>query len=38
MGFSNNAPMRFGPPAFGVASFDVTNKTKEIRFSVRYYN
>jgi uncharacterized protein (DUF2141 family) len=38
MGFSNDAPMRFGPPAFGAASFDVGDKTKEIRLSVRYYN
>jgi len=38
MGFSNDAPMRFGPPAFGTASFYVGDKTTRIRFSVRYYN
>jgi uncharacterized protein (DUF2141 family) len=38
MGFSNDAPMRFGPPAFGAASFDVGGMDGQIRFSMRYYD
>jgi uncharacterized protein (DUF2141 family) len=37
MGFSNNAPMRFGPPRFKAASFDVTSKGADIKFPVKYY-
>jgi uncharacterized protein (DUF2141 family) len=37
MGFSNNAPMRFGPPRFNTASFQVTEKGAEITFALKYY-
>ncbi len=37
MGFSNNAPMRFGPPRFNAAAFPVTAKGAEIRFALKYY-
>jgi uncharacterized protein (DUF2141 family) len=37
MGFSNNAPMHFGPPRFGAASFPVAKKGAEIKFALKYY-
>jgi uncharacterized protein (DUF2141 family) len=37
MGFSNNAPMHFGPPRFNAASFPVTAKGATIKFALKYY-
>jgi uncharacterized protein (DUF2141 family) len=38
MGFSNNAPMYFGPPRFEAASFPVGNRDTAITFPLKYYN
>jgi uncharacterized protein (DUF2141 family) len=37
MGFSNNAPMRMGPPRFDAASFPVTAPVTTIVFRLRYF-
>jgi uncharacterized protein (DUF2141 family) len=37
IGFSNDAPMRFGPPKFGDAAFRLTTAGGVIRFGLRYY-
>jgi uncharacterized protein (DUF2141 family) len=37
MGFSHDAPMRFGPPGFDAAAFAVSGKNSAIDFSLRYY-
>ncbi len=34
MGFSNDAPMRFGPPAYKTAAFPVTEPTTQITFTL----
>jgi uncharacterized protein (DUF2141 family) len=36
MGFSNDAPMVFGPPRFTTAAFAVTGSAAEIEFHLRY--
>ena len=38
IGFSNNAAMRFGPPAFEDAAFQVGANGGQISFSLRYFN
>ncbi len=37
MGFSNNAPMRMGPPRFDTASFEVGGDVARIAFGLHYY-
>ncbi len=37
MGFSNDAPMMFGPPRFGRAAFTVAAHDLQIAFALRYY-
>jgi len=37
MGFSNNAPMHFGPPRFDAAAFDVSTNGAKIDFALKYY-
>jgi uncharacterized protein (DUF2141 family) len=37
MGFSNDAPMRFGPPRFSAAAVVVPKDGAELRFGLRYY-
>ena len=37
MGFSNDAPMHFGPPSFGRASFNVNGNSLAIHFRLKYY-
>ncbi len=37
MGFSNNAPMRMGPPRFEIAAFPVTAPVTAITFKLRYF-
>ena len=37
MGFSNDAPMRFGPPSFDTASFNLNADSSAIHFKLRYY-
>jgi uncharacterized protein (DUF2141 family) len=37
MGFSRDAPMRFGPPDFDAAMFKVENVDVSIGFGLRYY-
>jgi uncharacterized protein (DUF2141 family) len=37
MGFSNNAPMRMGPPRFDAAAFEVTLPVTGIVFRLRYF-
>lgn len=37
MGFSNNAPMRFGPPSFGDAAFTIGTGNAAISFRLRYF-
>ena len=37
MGFSNNAPMRLGPPKFDVAAFTVGPNGAAITFALRYF-
>lgn len=36
MGFSHNAPMRFGPPTFADAAFTVSSDAA-VKFSLHYY-
>ena len=38
LGFSNNAPMRFGPPSFDVAAFQLGDEGGMIALSLHYYN
>ena len=38
MGFSNNAPMRMGPPRFDAAAFIVAPQGTSIGFALRYFN
>ena len=38
IGFSNNAVMRFGPPAFDDAAFTLTATGGEITLALRYYD
>ena len=38
IGFSNDAPFRFGPPSFGDAAFQLTPAGGRIRFHLRYYD
>ncbi len=37
LGFSNDAPFRFGPPSFGDAAFLLVPGGGRIRFSLRYF-
>ena len=37
MGFSNNAPLRLGPPSFATAAFPVSGDVTPISFALRYY-
>jgi uncharacterized protein (DUF2141 family) len=37
MGFSNNAPMHFGPPRYDTAAFTVDSKGANIAFRLKYY-
>ncbi len=37
MGFSNNAPLVFGPPSFATAAFPVSGAVTPISFALRYY-
>lgn len=37
MGFSNDPPFRFGPPAFADAAFSLTASNSRISFKLRYY-
>ena len=37
IGFSNDAPMRFGPPSFATAAFVLGASGGAITFSLRYY-
>jgi len=37
MGFSNDAPMRLGPPRFDAAAFNVSGDAVAIGFSLRYF-
>lgn len=37
LGFSNDAPFRFGPPAFADAAFQLVPAGGRIRFSLRYF-
>ncbi len=37
LGFSNDAPMHFGPPAFDAAAFQVDAGEKLISISLRYF-
>ena len=38
MGFSNDAPMHFGPPSFDVAAFILGSAGGRITFRLRYFN
>jgi uncharacterized protein (DUF2141 family) len=38
MGFSRNAPMRFGPPAFKEAAFTIDSDASAISFLLRYFS
>ena len=38
IGFSNNAPMRFGPPSFDAAAFSLGPGGGVISFSLRYFD
>ncbi len=38
MGFSNNAPMNFGPPRFDAAAFRVGTTGISVGFELKYYN
>ena len=38
MGFSNDAPMKFGPPAFPAAAFTLRASGGQITFVLRYFN
>jgi uncharacterized protein (DUF2141 family) len=37
MGFSNNAPIRLGPPRFDAAAFEVAAPLTTIVFKLRYF-
>ncbi len=37
IGFSNDAPMRFGPPSFGTAAFSLGPAGGRIEFGLHYY-
>ena len=37
IGFSNDAPMRFGPPSFAAAAFSLGPAGGRIQFGLRYY-
>lgn len=37
IGFSNDAPMRFGPPRFDEARFTVGNAPVQVHITLRYY-
>ena len=37
IGFSNDAPMRFGPPSFGDAAFSLGPEGGRIALTLRYY-
>jgi uncharacterized protein (DUF2141 family) len=37
MGFSRDAPMRFGPPGFDAASFTLGRADTHISFDIRYF-
>lgn len=37
IGFSNDAPFRFGPPSFGDAAFQLLPSGGRIRFNLRHY-
>jgi uncharacterized protein (DUF2141 family) len=37
MGFSNNAPMHYGPPKFDTASFHVGKTDLKITFALKYF-
>jgi uncharacterized protein (DUF2141 family) len=38
MGFSRDAPMRFGPPRFEDAVVEVTGERSEVEFRMRYFD
>ena len=38
IGFSNDAPMRFGPPSFDASAFTVGVAGGQISFGLRYFN
>lgn len=38
IGFSNDAPFRFGPPSFGDAAFQLPPSGGRIRFNLRHYD
>ena len=38
MGFSNDAPMRMGPPSFDTAAFTVSSQGATLRFALRYFS
>ena len=38
MGFSNNAPMRFGPPRFEDAAIEIDGRGSATRLRLRYFN
>ena len=38
MGFSNDAPMRLGPPRFDTAAFTVAPQGTALRFALRYFS
>lgn len=38
MGFSRNAPMRFGPPRFEDAVVQITGDRSEVEFRMRYFD
>jgi uncharacterized protein (DUF2141 family) len=38
MGFSRDAPMRFGPPRFEDAVVEITGKRSEVEFRMRYFD
>ncbi len=37
MGFSNNAPLVFGPPSFSAAAFSVSGAVTAVSFALRYF-
>ena len=37
LGFSNDAPMRFGPPSFADAAFTVGPSGASLAFTIRYF-
>ena len=38
IGFSNDAPMRFGPPSFDAAAFALGGEGGRMTFALRYFN